>query len=517
MSNFLDNLKLIHKVNLVFYLAVFLGVSLIITFTFTSNMISNSLEKNYNEYSQVNLYTSEINEKLKLLDFLTVENSLNNDDEYVIKGETTFNIVMTNLNLLKAHEFFKESPKSIELIKKIKNRLVGYKDITDSLKNEVAESYEDGMYAVLALSTTSHIIFKELTTLNNEIYDISVIKTKKVNEMAKTTSITVVIFVIFIFLFMLFINNIVAKSILSKLNDLKMAISSFFDFLSKKRDDVIHIKYSDSSEDEISQIAKIIDTHMYIAEDLLSREREEASMIEQKVKDATKEIIELNEELEDTQREIVFTMGAVAEERSKETGHHVKRVAKYSQILARLHGLSAEESLLLKNASPMHDIGKIGIPDNILNKPGRFTSEEFEIMKEHSEIGYKMLSHSNKSILKAASIIAYEHHEKWDGSGYPRGLKGDDIHIYGRITAIADVFDALGSARVYKEAWDMDRIIKLFEEEHGKHFDPILTDLFLDNIEIFIKAKEKIDSVKEDMSFGKYIEDFEVLDDIKAS
>jgi HD-GYP domain-containing protein (c-di-GMP phosphodiesterase class II) len=517
MNNFLDKLKLKYKVNIVFLLAVILGVTLILTFNITSNMISKRLEKNYNDYSQVNLYTNEINENLKLLDYMTIANALNNDKEYDLRGEETFKSVMDNLNLLGEHEFFTDSPNSIKLIKKIKNRLVGYKDITDSLKDEVDESYEDGMYAVLALSTTSHIIFKELTTLNNEIYEISVYKTKEVNYISQNIRFGVGIFILIIFTIMIIVNNIVVKSILDKLEELKMGISSFFDFLSKKRKDVIHLSYTDKSDDEISLIGKIIDEHMYIAEELLSREREETQIIEQRVKDATREITELNDELEDTQREIVFTMGAVAEERSKETGHHVKRVAKYSQILARLNGMSATESLLLKNASPMHDIGKIGIPDNILNKPGRFTPQEFEIMKEHAEIGYKMLKHSNKSILKAAAIVAYEHHEKWDGSGYPRGIKGEDIHIYGRITAIADVFDALGSDRVYKKAWSMEKIIKLFEEERGKHFDPQLTDLFLDNIDIFIMAKEKIDKVKEDMAFGKYIEDFEESDDIKAS
>ena len=226
-----------------------------------------------------------------------------------------------------------------------------------------------------------------------------------------------------------------------------------------------------------------------------------------KVKEATSEIQALNDEVEATQREIVFTMGAIAEQRSKETGDHVKRVAEYSLILARLYGLSIEESILLKNASPMHDIGKIGIPDNILNKPAKFTNEEFELMKKHSEIGYEMLKHSNKSILKAAAILSYEHHERWDGKGYPRGLKGEEIHIYGRITAIADVFDALGSERVYKEAWPLEKILKLFSEERGKQFDPELIDIFLDNLEHFLASKINIE--QDDMSLSKYIEDFE--------
>jgi response regulator RpfG family c-di-GMP phosphodiesterase len=282
-------------------------------------------------------------------------------------------------------------------------------------------------------------------------------------------------------------------------------VLSFFDLLKKKRDDVIH--FTQEGNDEISEIAQIIDNNIYIATDILQKERANTQLIEQKVAEATKELQELNNEIEATQREIVFTMGAIAEERSQETGAHIKRVAEYSLILARLSGLSLEESLLIKNASPMHDIGKVGIPDHILNKPGKLTPQEFEIMKTHAELGYKMLKHSQRSILKAASILAYEHHEKWDGSGYPRGLKGEEIHIYGRITAIADVFDALGSDRVYKKAWPLQKILDFFEKQKGKHFDPHLTELFLDNLEHFLAAKESIER-GEDASLSHYIEDF---------
>jgi len=128
-------------------------------------------------------------------------------------------------------------------------------------------------------------------------------------------------------------------------------------------------------------------------------------------------------------------------------------------------------------------------------------------MKTHAEIGYQMLKHSNRSILKAASILAYEHHERWDGKGYPRGLKGEEIHIYGRITAIADVFDALGSDRVYKKAWPLEKILEFFEKGRGTQFDPTLIDLFLENLEHFLAAKEMIDN-NEEISLSAYIEDF---------
>ncbi len=212
----------------------------------------------------------------------------------------------------------------------------------------------------------------------------------------------------------------------------------------------------------------------------------------------------LAQEVEDTQREVVFTMGAIAESRSKETGNHVKRVAEYSKILALASGMDEEEAELLKQASPMHDIGKVAISDSILNKPGRFTHSEFEIMKGHAELGHEMIMNSDRPLFQTASIVAYEHHEKYNGKGYPRGLSGDDIHIYGRITAIADVFDALGSERVYKKAWNDENIFKLFKEERGEHFDPKLIDLFFDNLDKILEVRESFkDIYKEDTSKKK--------------
>jgi len=207
------------------------------------------------------------------------------------------------------------------------------------------------------------------------------------------------------------------------------------------------------------------------------------------------EIETLKDEIENTQKEVVFTMGAIAESRSKETGNHVKRVAEYTYLLAKYYGLSEKECEMLKQASPMHDIGKVAIPDAILNKPGRFDPDERVIMETHAQLGYDMLKHSNRSLLRIASIVAYEHHEKYNGKGYPNQLAGEDIHIYGRITALADVFDALGSARVYKEAWDDDRIFKMFKEERGEHFDPILIDIFFDNLDSFLVIRDSMKDV----------------------
>jgi HD-GYP domain-containing protein (c-di-GMP phosphodiesterase class II) len=198
----------------------------------------------------------------------------------------------------------------------------------------------------------------------------------------------------------------------------------------------------------------------------------------------------LQEEIEATQREIIFTLAETGEMRSKETGYHVKRVAEFSHLFAVKYGMSEDEAELLRLAAPMHDIGKIAIPDSILLKPGKLTPEEWKIMQSHTSLGYEMLKHSDRRLLKSAAIIANEHHEKWNGEGYPSGKKGEDIHLYGRITAMSDVFDALGNARVYKPAWELERIVKLFKAEKGFQFEPTLVKVFLDNLDDFVKIKE---------------------------
>jgi response regulator RpfG family c-di-GMP phosphodiesterase len=191
----------------------------------------------------------------------------------------------------------------------------------------------------------------------------------------------------------------------------------------------------------------------------------------------------LNNEVIDTQREVIFTLGEIVETRSKETANHVRRVAEYSYLLATLAGCSDEEAELVRLASPMHDIGKIGIPDHILNKPGKLTTEEFEIIKSHTQIGFEILKQSNRKIMKTAATIALQHHERWDGSGYPNAVSGDAIHLYGRITSVADVFDALGHKRVYKDAWEEKDILDYMLEQSGVMFDPKIVQLLFDNIE----------------------------------
>jgi len=199
--------------------------------------------------------------------------------------------------------------------------------------------------------------------------------------------------------------------------------------------------------------------------------------------------IHLNQEIEDTQKEIIYTLGEIAEARSLETGQHVKRVSKYARLLSIKSGFSYEQANLLRMAAPIHDVGKIAIPDTILNKPGALDPVEFEIIKTHSQLGYEMLKNSARPILKTAALIALQHHEHWDGQGYPSGLSGNEIHPFGRIVALADVFDALGTRRVYKDAWPLPDIFDYVRSQSGKQFEPALIKIILDHQEEFIQIR----------------------------
>ncbi len=196
------------------------------------------------------------------------------------------------------------------------------------------------------------------------------------------------------------------------------------------------------------------------------------------------------------QQEIISILGEVLESRSGETGLHVKRVSNIAGHLAKLYGLDNKQVELIKTVAPLHDVGKIAIPDNILNKPGKLTDEEFDLIKTHSEIGYNILQGYQSELTQIASIIAHEHHEKWNGRGYPCGKSGKDIHLYARIIAIADVFDALLSARPYKEPWPKERVFDLFTQENGQHFDPSLTRLLLDNFDSFFELHTDIEAME---------------------
>ncbi|PKN08724.1 MAG: hypothetical protein CVU73_05615 [Deltaproteobacteria bacterium HGW-Deltaproteobacteria-8] len=199
--------------------------------------------------------------------------------------------------------------------------------------------------------------------------------------------------------------------------------------------------------------------------------------------------LHLNKEVEDTQREIIHTLGETIEWRSHETGNHVRRVAEYMYILACKYGLPENEAQLLRLAAPMHDVGKLGIPDSVLNKPGLLTPDEVVLIQTHPAIGYEILKSSERPMLRAAAMISLHHHERFDGVGYPSRLAGEGIHVYGRLAAVADVFDALMSDRIYRPAWPTEQVVAHFRKERGQHFDPRMTDILLDNLDEFLSIR----------------------------
>lgn len=196
-------------------------------------------------------------------------------------------------------------------------------------------------------------------------------------------------------------------------------------------------------------------------------------------------------QLHETRLQIIQRLGKAAEFKDNETGMHVIRMSKYSYVLAKAAGLSEADSELLMNAAPMHDIGKIGIPDNILKKPGKLTDEEFDTMRTHCVIGADVIGDDSSELLILAKEIALTHHEKWNGFGYPNKISGEDIPLTGRITAITDVFDALTSVRPYKKAWTTEDAVALLEKEAGEHFDPKLVPLFVKSLPEIIAIKDK--------------------------
>ena len=198
-----------------------------------------------------------------------------------------------------------------------------------------------------------------------------------------------------------------------------------------------------------------------------------------------------DQEIELTQRELIYTIARISDIHSAETGNHIKRVSEYAKLLATLAGYDKEKAEIFKLAAAMHDVGKIGISHDILNKPGKLTDKELAIMREHPNIGHDILSQSKRPLLKAAAIVAHQHHEKYDGSGYPRGLKGKQIHILGRIATLADVFDALDTQRAYKKRWTLNETMRFIQGESGKHFDPRLVELMVKNFRHFKKIREK--------------------------
>jgi response regulator RpfG family c-di-GMP phosphodiesterase len=201
-----------------------------------------------------------------------------------------------------------------------------------------------------------------------------------------------------------------------------------------------------------------------------------AAWLAEKVAEATSEIL-------DREREMITRLSRAAEFRDPETGAHIQRMANYSRLIAQQYGLPEEEQALILRAAPMHDVGKIAIPDHILLKPGRLDADEMVIMRTHAEKGYEILKDSRSPLLDAAASIALTHHEKFNGGGYPRGLAGADIPLHGRIVAVADVFDALTTERPYKQPWPLDRALDFLREGAGTHFDPDCVESFLARID----------------------------------
>jgi len=200
--------------------------------------------------------------------------------------------------------------------------------------------------------------------------------------------------------------------------------------------------------------------------------RHQNQLLEREVHKRTQELLE-------SRLQVVRRLGRAAEYRDNETGLHIIRMSKFAELIARASGMSEVQCELLLNAAPMHDIGKIGIPDHILQKPGKLSADEWKIMQTHSQIGADILQGDESILLRNAQEICLSHHEKWDGSGYPNGLEGEAIPLMARITALADVFDALTSVRPYKKAWEVADALSLISSESGKHFDPRLTGYFM--------------------------------------
>lgn len=204
-----------------------------------------------------------------------------------------------------------------------------------------------------------------------------------------------------------------------------------------------------------------------------------------------KMVQERTEELRNTRLQVVQRLGRAAEYRDEETGNHILRMSHISALLARSIGWDEASCELILHASPMHDIGKIGIPDAILLKPGKFEPEEWAIMQTHAEIGARLLDGDDSDLMRMAREIAISHHEKWDGSGYPHGLAGEAIPQAGRIAALADVFDALTSERPYKKAWAVEDAVKLIKDNSGSHFEPLLVEHFLDKLPEILAIRQR--------------------------
>jgi putative two-component system response regulator len=276
-----------------------------------------------------------------------------------------------------------------------------------------------------------------------------------------------------------------------------LKVKKYNDVLNKEKEDLQKVL----SEKE-SVLIKTLDNLNEMREDktFLIKLLEEESL---KLLSAYRELKETNSILKKNNLDIIESLATAAEFRDNETGMHIKRMTNYSILIARKIGLSEDQCEVILNTAAMHDLGKIGIPDNILLKPGQLNDDEWKIMKTHPYIGYKILNGIKNDIMNTASIIAYTHHEKWNGEGYPRQLKGKEIPLEGRICAIGDVFDALTSNRVYKPAFPVEKAVNILKEGRGSHFDPELIDIFLNSIDDVLAIKEKYREIEDELKPNK--------------
>lgn len=244
---------------------------------------------------------------------------------------------------------------------------------------------------------------------------------------------------------------------------------------------------SRGADDYVSKPFYAEELRLRVSNMLKIKERDECLNVSLDVMESN--LIEKLHMLEGTQLETILKLGTAAEFRDDETGRHIERISEYVHLIAHHLGLGKEQSLMMKYAAPMHDVGKIGIPDGLLLKPGKLTDEEFKIIRLHTVIGAKILSGTTLPLLEIAREIALSHHEKWDGSGYPFNLSGSDIPLSGRIVAVTDVFDALTSNRVYKSAWTIERTLDFIREQRGQHFDPDIVDAFFAVADAIVAVK----------------------------
>ncbi|WP_419781569.1 HD domain-containing phosphohydrolase [Maridesulfovibrio sp.] len=314
-------------------------------------------------------------------------------------------------------------------------------------------------------------------------------------------------------------NAVVALEVLDRsfdlvLSDVMMPVMNGFEFVTKIRENeetqdipVIMVTTLSQRDDRLKAVEVGANDFITKPIDIVELKIRTNSMLKQKaqhdeiksfqvdlhemVENRTLELREALARLDEAHVETIHHLCAAAEYKDEETANHLVRMAEYSRILAENIGLDQKTVELIHTSAPMHDIGKIGIPDSILLKPGTLTAEEWDVMKSHAIIGGNILSMGSSDYINMGAVIALSHHEKWDGSGYPNGFSGDEIPLPGRICAVADVFDALTSKRPYKEPFSIEKSLEIMKEGRGNHFDPQLIDIFFDNIDEILEIQEK--------------------------